>query len=36
MVKLPTEIEGKIKNLVVGNNPFTKIGDEVTVEEETE
>ena len=24
------------ENLVVGNNPFTKIGDEVTVEEETE
>ena len=35
--EIATEIEGKIReNLVVGNNPFTKIGDEVTVEEETE
>ena len=35
--EIATEIEGKIReNLVVGNNPFAKIGDEVTVEEETE
>ena len=35
--EIATEIEGKIReNLVVGNNPLTKIGDEVTVEEETE
>ena len=35
--EIATEIEAKIReNLVVGNNPFTKIGDEVTVEEETE
>ena len=35
--EIATEIEGKIReNLVVGNNPFTKIGNEVTVEEETE
>ncbi len=35
--EIATEIEGKIReNLVVGNNPFTKIGDEVTIEEETE
>ena len=34
--EIATEIEGKLReNLVVGNNPFTKIGDEVTVEEET-
>ena len=35
--EIATEIEAKIReNLVVGNNPFTKIGDEVTVEEEKE
>ena len=35
--EIATEIEGKIReNLVVGNNPFTKIADAVTVEEETE
>ena len=35
--EIATEIEAKIReNLVLGNNPFTKIGDEAAVEEETE